>query len=759
MATTSMLVSSAVATVKAFYSKIKSLLETKDSALELSRDIKSVRTELELTNHQFFNPKRPEIQTRHRIRELKEVAYDMEIAYDMEDYIEKLMIAGDGSFFSNVVKTCGSRQRVDRKIQELKRRVEQVKGNLPVSPVPASASASNLRSDNKIVGMDDKQINELAELLKKDESADSSARLMVVSIVGIEGLGKTTLARQVYCKIGQEFDCKAWLMLSKKPDNRRVLMDLLRRVQIPDTAEEEKNLGERDLIKKIRGSLQNQRYLLVIDDVWSLEEWEIIKLALPMNSLHSRIITTTRVQRVAKSCCSHWNDVVYEIRPLSMHDSRKLFYTRIFESGSCPPDLVEISDKILLRCYGSPLAINYISSLLATKGYTKEQWSEVANFLSASSVGSTTTIKHILSLSYYYLPSHLKGCLLYLVLRWIAEGFIAEESGRNLKELGESYFNELIDRSMIQPVHVGYDGQPEDCQVHTLMHDFIVSLSTEENFVLSLGDQKPECISHKKIRRLSLNNTNEDHHIPAGLVAQSKSRMRSLAIVGSLGSIPSLQSFVLLRVLDLEDCHNLENRHLKEIGNLQYLRYLNIRNSPISKIPDQIMKLKLLQTLDLRGTEVLELQANVVHLVELAYLYCSLSRIPKWFTSLPNLAYACIDVGEVKNKDLQLLSCLPSLIHLSLSSTVVPIEELVIGNEGFSTLREFHLHSAWANLKFKPGSMPKIENLLLLFHVLTVENRGFSVSIESLECLKKFDVILNIEGCNELQFNNLVKVL
>uniref|UniRef100_A0A0E0MH79 Uncharacterized protein n=1 Tax=Oryza punctata TaxID=4537 RepID=A0A0E0MH79_ORYPU len=885
-------------------SKMQVMVENESAQLrEVKRRITYLQAELEAI-HQFLL-KAPEVddpQTKVWMMELRE------LSYDMEDYFDELMVAAGSdpgfeprrrkglmAWTRSLLSRARASRRIDREFEELKGRVSQVskqrnrlrlRGDPAAAAPPASDKIDGGASvdprihalfaeASRFEGMDGPR-DELIDLLKEEEeSSESAARLKVVSIVGLGGLGKTTLANQVFGAIGPQFDCQAWVSVTQSYNTRGILTELLHQVQIQeDIIDDEGKWDERDLVNKIRESLQNRRYLLVLDDIWSLESWEIIKLALPMNSLCSRIITTTRVQRVAQSCCSHWNDVVYEIRPLSVHDSRRLFHTRIFGSeDSCPPHLVEVSDNILKKCAGLPLAIITMASLLATKGHMKEQWLKVEDSIGKSFAGSTTleNVWNTLYLSYSDLPYHLRTCLLYLsvfpedrvitrdrlVMRWIAEGFIVEEPGRNPKELGESYFNELINRSMIQPVHFGYDGQPEDCRVHDLVRDFIVSMSTEQNFAISLGDQEPASISHNRIRRLALNNINEKQHVQ-DLVSQSQSHMRSLTVFGSLGSIPSLQNFSLLRVLDLEDCQNLGNQHFKEIGSLWQLRYLNIRHTPISELPDEILALKFLETLDLRGTGVLELQASVVQLHKLAFLLCDnrlrlpegigsmktlhlvsqfdvlrnkiavveelgnlsnltelviwwspsmnsnnigiyerfasslyrlnklqsltihgsdssvdllhhlyhpiqelkkfkinkdcyLRRIPKWFRSLPNLSYVCIDVKEVKNKDLQLLSSLPSLIHLSLSLRVVPTEHLAIRSNGFLVLREFHLHSEWVNLTFEPESMPKVERLFLAFNVLAAEKYGFSISIENLKYLKKFDIRINSEGANASQ--------
>lgn len=171
------------------------------------------------------------------------------------------------------------------------------------------------------------------------------------------------------------------------------------------------------------------------------------------NSGGSKIITTTRVSEVAKSCCIPYGGCVYNVMPLSTVDSERLFLRRIFGNGQqCPPHLKRISDKILEKCGGLPLAILAISGLLATNRQ-EDQWEQVENSI-GHGLGSNPAVEgmmRILSFSYFDLNPCLRSCLLYLsifpedakihkkdlILRWIVEGFIPEERGQTMYELGE----------------------------------------------------------------------------------------------------------------------------------------------------------------------------------------------------------------------------------------------------------------------------------------------------------------------------------
>ncbi|KAF8776608.1 hypothetical protein HU200_003331 [Digitaria exilis] len=253
-----------------------------------------------------------------------------------------------------------------------------------------------------------------------------------------------------------------------------------------------------------------------------------------------------------------------------------------------PLHLQEVSNEILKKCGGLPLAIITISSLLATKARTKEEWEKIWKSIGVVLENDTgmEEMNKILSLSYNDLPYHLKTCLLYLsvfpedyeikrdrlIRRWIAEGFITTEGGQDMEEIGECYFNDkndLINRSMIQPVGIQHDGRAEACRVHDMILDLITSKSVEENFVTLCGDQNQKLMQQDKIRRLSLNYyARDDIMLPKNLIV---SNVRSLTTFGYSENMPCLSKFQLLRVLDLENRVALEYKYLKHIGKLFHL--------------------------------------------------------------------------------------------------------------------------------------------------------------------------------------------
>jgi disease resistance protein RPM1 len=375
------------------------------------------------------------------------------------------------------------------------------------------------------------------------------------------------------------------------------------------------------------------RYFIIIDDVWDIESWKIIRNGLDDNEFGSKIVITTRKHDVAKEVGCY-----YKMEPLSHASSKILFFTRIFGcEDRCPKDLFEISEKLLNKCGGVPLAIITTSSLLANKPRNTKVWNEVSNSI-GSGLGSNhnmDNMRKILSLSYYDLPSPLKTCLLYLsifpedyeiekdrlIVKWIAEDFVQQgEESESLFEIGESYFNELLNRSLIQVANTLSDGTPWTCRVHDMVLELICSLSRQENFVTTvLGDSRqrtPPSAESKKVRRLSLQNN-------VSWPTMEMSKLRSIAIFSSakFNLMPSLSCFHLLRVLDLQGCNLRDHPSPRFVGNLFHLRYLSLVDTGYGgELPVETGKLQFLQTLLLWGTQINKLPSSIIGLRKLIYL-------------------------------------------------------------------------------------------------------------------------------------------
>nr|UBY07495.1 NBS-LRR disease resistance protein [Dasypyrum villosum] len=407
-----------------------------------------------------------------------------------------------------------------------------------------------------------------------------------------------------------------------------------------------------------------EQYLVIIDDIWDEKLWEGINLAFSnRNNLGSRLITTTRIVSVSNSCCSSADDSIYKMEPLSTDDSRRLFYKRIFPNNSgCPNEFQQVSEDILKKCGGVPLAIITIASVLASGQQVKPkcEWDILLQSLGSGLTkdNSLEEMRRILSFSYYNLPSHLKTCLLYLCIypedskigrdrliwKWVAEGFVHHgNQGTSLFLLGLNYFNQLINRSMIQPI---YDvvGQVHACRVHDMVLDLICNLSQEAKFVNVLDGTGDSMSFQGNVRRLSLQDRNKDHEGTPLRNFTGISRVRSITIFTSVINImPALSRFEVLRVLDLSDCNLGKSSslqlNLKGVGHLVHLRYLGLAGTGIRELSAEIGNLQFLEVLDLeRNYEIDELPSTLFKLRRLIYLNVWLDKVVPTPGVLQNLA-------------------------------------------------------------------------------------------------------------------------
>ncbi|KAF7069765.1 hypothetical protein CFC21_075348 [Triticum aestivum] len=519
---------------------------------------------------------------------------------------------------------------------------------------PATVSARALRPSNdhdQFIGLTD-QVNALADKLRSGDDKD----MKVFSIVGFGGLGKTTLAMEVCRELEVDFPHQAQASVSQAFDGGKDLEGLLKRMlhqMAKQKSDNKDGIKEEDvagidgmdvpgLTGKLQDLLRDKRYLIVIDDVWTIPAWDAIRSILPTdNKYKSRIIVTTRVDSVAKACSSVSAALrdyfVHEMKPLEKEVSKQLFINRVFgPEGACPEELKSSMLNILRKCGGLPLAIVSMASLLASykSPGSKDMWDKICNSIGSQLESNPTLegMRQIVTLSYSHLPHHLKTCMMYLSIfpedyeikkkrllsRWIAEGLVAEKRGLTLLEVAESYFDELVSRNMIVPANISYDGRVKSCRVHDMMLEVMVSRSMEANFVSLVGGEQHEGESLGKIRRLSIQSSGGPKD------ERSMKHVRSLSTFHPEGHhqlLERLGDFTLLRVLDLEDCKALQNKHMKHVCRMFLLRFLNLNGTDISKMPKKIGKLVHLQTLSLRNTLLHYLHQSVTELEKLESLY------------------------------------------------------------------------------------------------------------------------------------------
>ncbi|XP_020158410.1 disease resistance protein Pik-2 [Aegilops tauschii subsp. strangulata] len=667
-------VSAALGALGPLLVKLSGLLAGEYGRLKgVRREIRSLESELTSMHaalEEYTKLEDPSGQVKAWISLVRELAYDTEDIFDK--FIHHLGKRGHRGGFKEFLrkitlplKTLGARHEIADQIDDLKDRIKQVKDlkdSYKLNDVPSSTTGhlavdprlhAVFAEEAHLVGVDGPRDN-LAKWMV-EEGNNSSKPRKVLSIVGFGGLGKTTLANEVYRKIQEQFDCKAFVSVSQKPDIKKIMKDVISQVSCQGgSTKDTSDWDEIKSISKLRELLQNKRYLIIIDDVWSAQAWKTIKCAFPENNCSSRIIVTTRIIDVAKSCCLGGDDQMYELKSLSDLHSRILFFTRIFGSGkNCPDMLEEVSNNILKKCGGLPLAIISIAGLLANRPAIKEEWEKVKRSIGSAleKTKSLEGMSSILSLSYNDLAPNLKTCLLYislfpedhviertrLVRLWIAEGFISEERGQSKQEAAENYFYELINKSMVQPVDIGFDGKVRACRVHDMMLELIISKSVEDNFTTMVGGGQSLKNQQGFIRRLSIQYI--DKELASALANLDLSHVRTLIVMPSccIEHMPRLDLFEALRVLDFQHCRDLKDFDMNGMDKLVQLKYFNFTGTAISKLPLGIVMLGNLETLDIGNTNVQELPAGFGQLTKLEHLQGGHVILPDGIGDMKNL--------------------------------------------------------------------------------------------------------------------------
>ncbi|GAU48386.1 hypothetical protein TSUD_118120 [Trifolium subterraneum] len=303
--------------------------------------------------------------------------------------------------------------------------------------------ASHFIKETQIVGFE-KPAEDLVRCL-----VEGTDELKLVSMVGMGGLGKTTLSNHVFRnkRVEKHFNYRLFITVSQSYTARELLINMVKEFYKDNMELIPKDLQEMDckmLIDQVIQFLESKRYLVLFDDVWTEIFSDEIEHALINNNKGSRIIVTTRMMPVAEYFKKSFTVHIHELQPLPEDKACKLFHKKAFR---CPLELVKMSNEIVKKCEGLPLAIVAIGGLLSTKE------------------------KSIVN--YDDLPSHLKSCMPYfgiypedytinrkrLTRQWMAEGFVRYTERETLEDVAEEYLTELIQRSLVNVSKVGFVGK------------------------------------------------------------------------------------------------------------------------------------------------------------------------------------------------------------------------------------------------------------------------------------------------------------
>ncbi|KAM5554323.1 putative disease resistance RPP8-like protein 2 [Rosa sericea] len=509
-----------------------------------------------------------------------------------------------------------------------------------------------------IVGLE-KDVLDLAEHLVKEENSPR-----VVSVWGMGGLGKTTLAREVYRHnmVRQHFDCFAWVCVSQNFQSRDVLEVILTQL-ISATEEQRRELAKmnaQEIARRLCTIQQERRCLVVLDDIWTCEAWNSLNVGFPREETESKILLTTRNKEVALHAD---RDGLYEARPLTDDESWTLFKMIAIPAPEESISEKEVLGKKMLEsCGGLPLAIIVLAGLLACEK-TVEQWKTVSENVEAYLRGDShfksqyEGTSWVLALSYDNLPERLQICFQYLgnfpkhyeipvktlTQLWMAEGLIApisSESAETMEDASYSYLNELVGRCMVQVVKHSLTGNFKTIRLHDLMLELCLEKAKRENFlhvVNSSEATETQAASSNKVRRLAVHLDRIGHEFPPPRDKRHAS-LRSLLffVRGHYYSDiyrnllrPLCKDFKLLRVLKFEDMKAESEVELpSNIGNLVHLRFLSLKNSEIKRLPSSAANLVCLETLDLRCVEWISVKIPNVFwkMAKLRHLYLPLNH-------------------------------------------------------------------------------------------------------------------------------------
>ncbi|XBH67018.1 hypothetical protein VPH35_095465 [Triticum aestivum] len=483
------------------------------------------------------------------------------------------------------------------------------------------------------VGMDVPR-DELIELIREAQQGQPK-ELEVIS----------DLHRRIRCPaVVGEYEARAWVRAAQKGAGD-VLKEILQQLGMQSTITSSggsagKSCHPRNskLCASLRECLGTKRFFIVIDDMQAVF-WHDIKDAFPViPGVSSRVMVTTAIHSVANACSSAHGHV-YMMATLAEDHSRQLFFKEACLKDPPPPGDTQLGSEALKKCDGLPLALVTTARFLQSGGDpTRVKWANLCENLGGHLETNETlaSMKRVLVHSYTSLgkqdvktftnmESYIRGVTIYpsghpirrgrLTRKWLAEGFVKQDHRRNAHRVTIDNFDELVDRSIIQPIDASSSNSVEvkRYQIPGMMLGFILHKSMCENFVTLLYDQDP--LPGSNIRWLSL------HHKRA---VRSKMNPKDLLLVRSLTvfgkahtSVLDFPKYELMRVLDLEECdEHLKVKHLKKIcSNLLLLRYLSLGSSlKVLVLPKEIKKLQFLETLDLRRSNIEILPTQVIEL-------------------------------------------------------------------------------------------------------------------------------------------------
>ncbi|KAM7259205.1 hypothetical protein ACFE04_014946 [Oxalis oulophora] len=451
---------------------------------------------------------------------------------------------------------------------------------------------------------------------------DGQPSRKIVSITGVQGMGKTALARKIYKNpaIQQSFDYCAWVTLPKGFEVDQ-LLHIIAKQLITGFENFGREWSKEELRGRIHHSLNSWRYFIVFDNVRTYKSWDALECLFPDVSNSSRILLTTRDRSISafSSQLLPNLDFIFEKEPLSDEKSWELFTSKAIVL----PGVEKLARAVVKKCNGSPHTISAVGKLLSSQRPIGENWSIV--------------LKHVAD----DLPLYLQCCLSYfgflprdynvparkLIMLWIAEGLVQQIDGKTAPEdIAEKYLRELENHNMIQVTKRKPDGKIKTCQINYLLRAWCVQKAKETNFGYN----------HRRVDNLDRNDDSFSQihsiHSRAHSLSSTNNDLRFfLSFDNREGPVPGreigrflykgiiMKHFRRLQVLDLENV--FRPKLPKEIGKMTELRYLGLRRTYLKTLPSSLGELQNLQSLDLKHTYISAIPISIWKMLHLRHLY------------------------------------------------------------------------------------------------------------------------------------------